>query len=99
MTQETTIYEGKHLTHTGEIVSGRRLQDARDEVSDYWVDLSYAIRKEDLYASHVSEEKKEDILLKSIDFAENIRTGKIYSFTVWQRINNVLTGECIALLP
>lgn len=99
MTQETEIYEGVHVTHTGEVVTGRRLQDARDKVSDDWSKLSYAIKEEDLYASHVSEEKKDDILTKGIELAQLIKTGEATSFTIWQRINGVLTGDCIALLP
>lgn len=31
--------------------------------------------------------------------AQRIREGKETGFWLWQRINTVLTGECVALLP
>lgn len=85
-------------THTGEIVTGDRLASALNTVADDWAALGHAIRKEDAYASHVTEKTKDDILLRDLAFAETIRRGEATSFTVWQRINTTLTGECVALL-
>lgn len=86
-------------THTGEIVTGQRLQDALNKVADEWTRNAKAIRSEDEYASHVTEETKDDCLLKGLNRAEEIRIGNINSFTAWQDINTSLTGECVALLP
>jgi hypothetical protein len=87
------------ITHRKETVSGKRLFDALNEVAQDWVDMAKAIRKENLYASHVTEEIKNFNLLKDLEYAEDIRAGKnINNFTIWQRVNNVLTGEYIGFL-
>lgn len=85
-------------THTGETVTGDRLQAALGRVADDWAALAHAIRKEDDYAPHVSEAAKDAALADGLAFAEKIRRGEATSLTVWQRINTALTGECIALL-
>ncbi len=86
-------------THTGSVVTGQRLQDALNKVADEWARNARAIRSEDEYASHVTEEIKDDCLLKGLERAEELREGNVNSFTAWQDINTVLTGECVALLP
>lgn len=86
-------------THTGEVIEGERLQAAIEKVADWYRDNSIAIRAEDCYADHVTEERKEEILEKGLAFAERVRAGEITGFSVWQRINTELTGECVALLP
>lgn len=86
-------------THTGEIVTGPRLTAALNKVADDWANLACAIRGEDAFASHVTEETKEQALTEMLERAEAIRNGDIGSFTIWQRVNEVLTGECVALLP
>ena len=89
----------KFRTHTGEIVTGERLTMAFNQVADEMIELAKAIRLEDAYASHVSEEVKDNSMLKSFALAERIRKGEITSFTTWQNLNYVLTNECVALLP
>jgi len=86
-------------THTGEIVTGERLTQALNEVANDWANLGRAIREENLYASHVTEEQKEENLMRDLAHAEEVRNGEIKSFTIWQRVNEKLTGECVALLP
>lgn len=85
-------------THTGEIVTGERLQAALNTVADDWACMAHAIRKEDAYADHVTEAQKETYLARDLEFAELIRNGQTYGFTTWQRINTELTGQCVALL-
>ena len=85
-------------THTGEIVTGDKLQAALNAVADDWAALGRAIRAEDRYASHVTEETKDAALVKMLASAEAIRQGDVKSFTIWQRVNAKLTGECVALL-
>lgn len=87
------------LTHTKEKVSGERLEQALLSVANDWRKLAHAIRKEDAYASHVTEEVKDQSLQKMLAEADRIEHGEISTFTIWQRINEKLTGECVALLP
>ena len=89
-----------HKTHTGEIITGERLKSAIKAVASDWRKLAYDIREEDAYASHVSEAEKDEIMaqhIKSADDFENGTSGPC--FTLWQRLNTKLTGECVALLP
>jgi hypothetical protein len=89
----------KFRTHTGEIIQGERLQAALDAVADDWIDLACRIREDDEYASHVSEEEKDQVLKDNLKLAEEVRRGEINSFTTWQRVNEKITGESPALLP
>lgn len=88
----------KFRTHTGEIVEGARLQTALNAVADWYAENARAIRREDAYASHVTEERKAEALAQGLAFAEQVRRGEHCGFSVWQRINTHLTGECVALL-
>lgn len=85
-------------THTGEVVTGERLASALNAVADWYAENARAIRREDAYASHVTEETKERSLTEGLAFAEQVRRGEVGGFSVWQRINTHLTGECVALL-
>lgn len=52
------------------------------------------------YASHVTEERKEQIYQKELILAEEIRQGEhLHCFWLWQRVNTKITGQCVALLP
>jgi len=88
----------KFRTHTGEIVTGEKLQKAIDEVAEYYRKLAVAIRKEDCYASHVTEEKKDQNMQEMIASADKLKDN-LHNFTIWQKINTALTGECIGFLP
>lgn len=75
------------------------IQKARGVVADNAIKSAHEIRKGD-YASHVTEDKKEEILQEDLKQAELIRSGKLdHNFTIWQRMQYVLTGECIPFLP
>lgn len=86
-------------THTGEIVTGERLQAALETVANDWIQLCRDIRAEDAYADHVTEAEKAVYLSEGLAFAETIRAGEVKSFATWQRINTALTGSCVAFLP
>jgi retron-type reverse transcriptase len=86
------------ITHTGEVVTGEVLQKALNKVANDWERIGRNIRKEDKYAPHVTEDKKEANLIRFIETAESIREGNVCSFTIWQRVNQAITGECVALL-
>lgn len=77
----------------------RRLAKALRDVASDWRALGHAIRKEDAYASHVSEDTKDLILSNHLKEADRIESGKASGFTFWQRTNEKLTGDCVALLP
>lgn len=87
----------EHRTHTGEIIRGDRVRAARAKVADDWDALAHAIRSEDAYASHVTTEEKEANLRAELLRADEIRSGDAGGFTIWQRINAELTGECVPL--
>lgn len=86
-------------THTGEIVSGDRLAQACAKVADDWSEMAHAIRDKDEYAAHVTQEVKDRNFDRDMETAARIRAGDVSSFTIWQRVNTVLTGECVAFLP
>ena len=87
-------------THTGKIVTGVTLSNALNQVANDMIQNANNIRIENHYADHVTEEQKEEYFLRRIEYAEEIRIGiGLNNFTIWQRINQVLTGECVALLP
>lgn len=86
-------------THTGEIVEGERLAAALAIVANDWRELAYAIRRADKYAAHVTEETKDTNLSRDLECADRVQAGEVSSFTIWQRVNTALTGECVAFLP
>jgi len=87
-------------THTGEIVTGERLNVAYGAVADWYVENAHGIKSENLYASHVTEKTKQDCLDTQLALAERIRLGiEPMGFWLWQRLNTELTGECVAFLP
>lgn len=86
------------ITHTKEVVSGKRLTKALNKVADKMIENAKAVRK-GIYAGHVTEETKEEVLSSSLQLAEKVRNGFFENFTIWQRINTELTNECVALLP
>lgn len=88
----------KFKTHTGEIIEGEKLTNACKEVADDLRALAFGIRAEDAYASHITEAMKDQFLADSLFRADQVQAGKIDNFTIWQRVNTVLTGECVALL-
>ena len=74
------------------------LQKARADVAKDWREIAHSVRKNDEYASHVSESKKDELLTKALNTADEIEAGKLdHQFWAWQRINQKLTGECVPL--
>lgn len=74
------------------------LIEAINEVSIFFLILAFRIFISDNYADHVEENTKINMFLKRIQHAIEIKNGKINNFTVSQRINTILTGDCVALL-
>jgi len=76
------------------------VQSARECVAQKKEESARKILKENQYASHVTQERKENNLILAFEMAEDIREGKLdHNFTIWQRIYMELTGECVAFLP
>lgn len=90
--------ETKIVASNGKVIEGEYLKTILNEVANDWEKLAYDIRREDSYASHVTEQEKDENLKKDLKLAENIRQGKELSFTIWQRINLKVTGESVAFL-
>lgn len=86
-------------THKGDVITGKQYQAALDKVAHDWESLGHRIYQADEYAAHVTQETKLARLQDHIDCAADIRVGNWKSFTIWQRINTALTGECVAFLP
>lgn len=80
-------------------MSGPEVSEAFQKVAGDLLQLAIDIYNEDAYASHVTHATKLANLADAIAQAELVTQGNITSFTVWQRINTELTGECVALLP
>lgn len=72
--------------------------EAYKAVAQDWRKLAYAIRKEDKYASHVTEERKEQNLQDMLMRADEIERGEIKSFTIAQRVYEKMYNVNIPLL-
>ena len=86
-------------THKGDVITGEKLQAALDIVADKHIENAHAIRKEDCYASHVTEQRKDQNLKKGLALAESIRAGNETGFWCLQRLNYEITGESVPMLP
>lgn len=88
------------ITHTKKAIKGEELQKALNAVADDLKLNAIAVRKENPYAPHITESEKEKFLQERLDLSENVRKGlEPVGFWLWQRINEKLTGECVAFLP
>jgi hypothetical protein len=76
-----------------------QLTAAYKKVADYWRESAHAIRNKDLYASHVTEERKIANLVRDLAQADDIERGVIKSFAMAQRVEEALTGTCTPFLP
>lgn len=88
----------KHVTHTGEIVTGERLQAALTKVANHWLMNAVELYMSNDYPAHVTEAVKRERFSKDREFAGQIMRGEATGFTIWQRVNIELTGECVAFL-
>ena len=86
--------------HTGKILTETELTEALKKVANDLRENAYAIHAENAYASHVTQEDKERYLQERLVYANEVEKGLYNSnFTIWQRVDTLLTGECIAFLP
>ena len=86
--------------HTGKILTETELAEALKKVANDLRENAYAIHSENAYASHVTQEEKERYLQERLGYANEVEKGLHNSnFTIWQRVDTMLTGECVAFLP
>ena len=95
----TTKRKMKFRTHTGEIVTGPRLEKAIAAVAAWYTDNAHAIRNCSDYASHVTEAEKDQHLADRLADVQRLLTDGPKTFGEWQRVNVELTGKCPAFLP
>lgn len=90
----------KHFkTSEGKFATNEELENILLKVSKDFRQIAINIYKEDPYASHVTLKQKRKNLVEDLRRANDIEGGNIDNFTVWQRINAELTGECVPFLP
>ncbi len=86
--------------HTGKILNETELANALKIVANDWRELAHAIKAENAYGSHITEAQKEQFLADGLRYADEIEKGlHNNNFTICQRVDTLLTGECIAFLP
>ena len=86
------------LNHRGEIIPEETLQAALKKVAAD-VRESARIARTEKYASHITEDQKDEFMQKKLDLADEIEAGTARGFWLWQRVNTIVTGECVAFLP
>lgn len=77
-----------------------QMKEVNKQVADDWRQLAKDIRKEDKYASHVTEETKDETLNNRLKEADRIERGDYDNMELWivQRVNEKLTGENVGIL-
>lgn len=84
----------------GRSVTSAELQVALDHVAEDWLLMGFNVYMMDEYPAHVSESAKQARYEKGKEVSERIRDGReLNNFTIRQRVNTYLTGDCVALLP
>ena len=88
------------ITSNGITKTGEELKAALKTVAENKRELAEAIYVFDNYASHVTEQTKHDIMIESKKQADEIENGQcnLSHFWLWQLVNEVFTGEKVALL-
>jgi hypothetical protein len=87
-------------THTNILIDENSLiyKNALKIVAENHRDIARNIFNSDCYAAHVTEEQKITNYNKDLLHANQIENGTAnMSFTLWQEINTIITGECVPL--
>jgi len=77
-------------THNGNIVDAT---EAFDKVADDWTRLAG-----DVYNETETTPQSIRRLYNMLLDVERIRNGEVTSFTIWQRVNEEITGECVPFM-
>jgi hypothetical protein len=90
-------------TSAGEVLlhNDPRLIEVCERVATWYEKQADLVRAQNSFAKHVTESQKGDYINKHyLQWAEKIRQREnLNNFSVWQRVNAELTGECVAFLP
>jgi len=90
----------KFKTSTGKIVTGKRLQRALQAVAEDWRASALAVHRNNMYPPHVTRSQKRRLLIDELKRAQRISDmTEPVGFWLWQRVNQKLTGKCVAFLP
>lgn len=78
-----------------------QLQAARNYAAEgSWCCMENALNDDNYFASHITWSEKQKYARRERRWAMEVEAGlRDHNFSVWQRMNYYLTGECIALLP
>ena len=88
------------ITHTGKIIEGDELKHYLAIVANGLRANANAIHVEDKYASHITKEQKEQYLKKRLDYANEVENGQHNkNFAIWQKLDYIIEGTSVALLP
>ena len=88
------------ITHTGKIIEGDELKHYLAIVANDLRANANAIHVEDNYASHITKEQKEQYLKQRLEYANEVENGKYTNiFTIWQKLDYIIEGSSVALLP
>ena len=86
--------------HTGKILTESELKEALAKVANDLREHAQMMRKSNYYADHITEEDKERFLAKDLEYANEVENGlHNRNFTIWQRVDYMLTGESVPFLP
>lgn len=87
-------------TSKGEFPTQDEFLAACKKVANDYRENGKAILAENAFGPHVTElEKLAYVNRFNFDVADWVEAGLLTTFTSWQRVNEVLTGECIPFLP
>ena len=87
-------------THTGETVTGERLNEARRYAASYSLMCAAAwLNDPDHGAPHVTTKMRGKLAAENVVRARRIERGECdHNFTIWQRMDYFLTGESVPFL-
>lgn len=84
----------------GKVIKNQRvLRKAYKQLATQIRERAWSIYHTAPYAEHVTEMTKTRILGETLGYADEVEAGEHFGFSVWQEINYIITGECVALYP
>ena len=88
------------ITHTGKIIEGDELKHYLAIVANDLRATANAIHVKDKYASHITKEQKEQYLKQRLEYANEVENGQHNkNFAIWQKLDYIIEGTSVALLP
>jgi hypothetical protein len=86
--------------HTGRILTESELKEALAKVANEYRETAHIMRTSNYYADHITESDKERFLVELLKKADEIEKGlHNRNFTIWQKVDYMLTGESVPFLP